>query len=240
MKSISITFSAPGITIPINYQYGVHSMLLNVLRNAGPEFEHWHDESMDYGKRQYRLHTFSSLRGTKTVAGKKITFNDLIYLDVRGVREDFCDALISALKKVDFVTLYHQSISIISMKHSQPKIEADNIHIKMLSPLTIHRTDESGKSYYFTPLDLEFSEQINQNFKRKFSAHSGHEVPDGIILKPFQIGQKDKVVTVFKNTIITAWRGEYTLIGNPEHLNFLYYCGLGDRNSNGFGMFEVI
>ena len=43
-----------------------------------------------------------------------------------------------------------------------------------------------------------------------------------------------------KDIYLTGWRGEYELSGRAEYLNFLYYCGLGARNSDGFGLFERI
>ena len=33
--------------------------------------------------------------------------------------------------------------------------------------------------------------------------------------------------------------GEYELIGEPKYLDFLYQTGLGSKNAQGFGMFEV-
>jgi len=237
MKSISITFRAPSVTIPLNYQYGVQGLIYNALRGADEAGEQWHESSVDYGLRRYKLFTFSSLRGNKKIADGKITFDNLVYLDVRGVRDDFCDALISALNRSDDLTLLGHAISVQSVKWSSPKIETDTINIKMLSPLTIHRT-KGEKTTYYTPLDMGFPEQINQNFRRKYAAFDGHEPRGGIQLTPLRIGTKDKYVTTFKGVHITAWRGEYTLLGKPEYLNFLYYCGLGARNSDGFGMFE--
>ncbi|WP_349814269.1 CRISPR-associated endoribonuclease Cas6 [Thomasclavelia cocleata] len=39
---------------------------------------------------------------------------------------------------------------------------------------------------------------------------------------------------------MTAWHGTYLLQGKKEYLEFLYYIGLGEKTSQGFGMFEVI
>ncbi len=106
------------------------------------------------------------------------------------------------------------------------------------------------KTYYYSPFDAEFSDKLNNNFIDKYTAFTGN-LPDGNIrIVPQKIKPADKYVTHYRKIdaetkeeieiIINAWRGIYILSGKPEHLNFLYYCGLGARNSAGFGMFEVI
>lgn len=64
-------------------------------------------------------------------------------------------------------------------------------------------------------------------------------VPEGdVSIAAAGISARDKDVTRFKETIITAWRGECTLAGWPEYLTFLYYTGLRVKNSEGFGKLE--
>jgi len=237
MINISITFNAPALTIPINYHHEVQSLLYRLLSND--EGAGWHDFGAVYGSRQYKLFTFSSLRGNKKIVEGKISFERLVYLDVRSVREDFCDALLNALQQNPMLILCGQPLAIESVKTSATLIKADDLKIKMLSPLTLHQTAESGKTYYYTPQDAEFAEQINENFRRKYTAFTGEAPSGGVKIIPISVSAKDKYVTTYKGIHITAWRGEYQLIGYPEHLNFLYYCGIGARNSDGFGMFKI-
>ena len=237
MKNISITFSAPALSIPINYHHEVQSLIYRLLSSENGI--NWHDCGAAYGSRQYKLFTFSSLRGHKKIAEGRINFERLVYLDVRSVREDFCDALLKALKQNPPLILCGQPLAIESLKTGGALITADDLQIKMLSPLTLHQTDEAGVTYYYTPLDVEFAGQINENFRRKYIAFSEEEPSGGIKIIPSRVSARDKYVTTYKGIHITAWRGEYQLLGRPEYLNFLYYCGVGARNSEGFGMFEI-
>ena len=50
---------------------------------------------------------------------------------------------------------------------------------------------------------------------------------------------KDKYFTKYKNFFIEAWYGLYLLEGNADYLSFLYDAGLGSKNAQGFGMFEI-
>ena len=56
---------------------------------------------------------------------------------------------------------------------------------------------------------------------------------------PLKVGRRDKYVTKYKGFYLSAWLGEYQLTGPRKNLDFLYQTGLGCRNSQGFGMFEI-
>jgi CRISPR-associated endoribonuclease Cas6 len=250
MKSISITFNTPPVTIPINYHHQLQGLLYSLLSRSGGEA--LHNKSFDFGLRQYKLFTFSSLRGGKVTntdqGNKSLHFERNAYLDVRSVRPEFCDAMMSGLDSGRTLALFGKPFSVRYVKTSDAHITESRLQIKMLSPLTLHKTDDNGYADYLNPLDTLFAEEMNRNFARKFYAFSGQMPSADISIRAQSIGAKDKYLTLYKKAAkpeekdlyITGWRGEYELSGRPEHLTFLYYCGLGARNSDGFGMFEPI
>ena len=247
MKNILIAFCAPSLSIPLNYHHQVQSLLYHLLQVENTDIE-LHDKGVSYGARQYKLFTFSSLRGEKKIIDDQICFDKIIYLDVRSVREDFCNSLLKSLSANIELQLFGNPLMLNSVKWNDPKIKSNNLKIKMLSPLTVHKTDARGYINYLSPLDSQFAEEINNNFSRKYYAFYGHNPSANIIIKARAVGAQDKYLTLYKKAhnagekdiYITGWRGEYELSGQPEYLNFLYYCGLGARNSSGFGMFELV
>ncbi len=78
------------------------------------------------------------------------------------------------------------------------------------------------------------------NFYRKYESCYGTKPKSGIGLYPVEVGNKDKVVTCYKGMMLSGWKGIYRLIGQRKYLDFLYQCGLGTKNSQGFGIFSVI
>ena len=238
MKSISVTFAAQGLIIPFNYHHEVQSLIYALLRDGDSEQSELHDVGM--GSRNYKLFTFSSLRGRKIIKNGKMHFEDLVYLDIRSVKDDFCDAILTALDAKPTLSLFGQNIKVIRVNTSAIKLSESRVNIQMLSPVEVHITDDENHSRYFSPLESEFVHLINENFRRKYKAFTGLDAESDINISVVSVGTKDKYVTTYKGLHITAWRGKYVLSGNPEYLNFLYYCGLGSRNSNGFGMFGVI
>ena len=61
-------------------------------------------------------------------------------------------------------------------------------------------------------------------------------------LAPSPVGNNKKYVTLYKNPniYITGYNGYYIIEGNPKYIEFLYYTGLGARNSCGFGCFDIV
>ncbi|MBQ8166545.1 MAG: CRISPR-associated endoribonuclease Cas6, partial [Lachnospiraceae bacterium] len=58
-------------------------------------------------------------------------------------------------------------------------------------------------------------------------------------LEPIKVTQKDKYVTKYKGIYVSGWKGIYQLSGEAKYLDFLYQTGLGAKNAQGFGMFEI-
>lgn len=247
MKSISLAFDASTLNIPFSYHHQVQGLIYGLLDGGGGGL--MHDQSIDSGKRQYKLFTFSSLRGGKVSQDRKaLLFDRSVFLDVRSVRSEFCDALLDGLDKSKSFYLFGQHLNLRSVEVKEAPIKQSELRIKMLSPLTVHRTNENHFTHYFSPLDPDFGEEIHRNFARKYHAFTGEMPTSGITITASAVSSKDKYVTLYKKAdstggkdiYITGWRGEYELKGRPDYLTFLYYCGLGARNSDGFGMFELL
>jgi len=51
---------------------------------------------------------------------------------------------------------------------------------------------------------------------------------------------KNGKLVIYKGFIIKGWMGKFRLRGNPELIKFSYEAGLGAKNSQGFGMWEIL
>lgn len=47
------------------------------------------------------------------------------------------------------------------------------------------------------------------------------------------------MIVLFKGTFIEAWTGIFAIQGNPDFLSVTYDAGMGNKNSAGFGMWEI-
>ena len=126
--------------------------------------------------------------------------------------------------------------------HNDPEF-GDEILLRTISPITIYSTlltsDGKKKTYYFSPYEREFSSLIDKNLRKKYFALHKEEIQsDTVELTP--IGRQKEVIANFKETIIKGWLGVYRMKGNHELLKLAYDVGIGGKNSEGFGCFELI
>ncbi|MDH7504740.1 MAG: CRISPR-associated endoribonuclease Cas6 [Candidatus Acetothermia bacterium] len=96
----------------------------------------------------------------------------------------------------------------------------------------------------FQSLEGEWEELLLANLRRKASALGwGKErlaALEGARIGPFRVGKQDLRVLEYRGTVIKGWTGLYEL-DLPEPFFLLAYdSGLGSKNSQGFGMVEVV
>ena len=158
------------------------------------------------------------------------------------ILDDFLlDISNSFIKKSSFELedniLYLKSVEVIKLPNFNQK---ENI-IYLLSPITVYNTIDN-KTYFYSPNENKFYELIKQNLLKKYKAYYKDYNVDNfdfdIELLKFD-NKRDKKVIVYKNNCIISYEGIYKISGDKEILKFAWNTGLGSKNSQGFGMFEV-
>ncbi|MFI3212729.1 MAG: CRISPR-associated endoribonuclease Cas6 [Eubacteriales bacterium] len=240
---ITLTPTAP-LHLPLSYHHLLQGMIYHLLSKNSSYSNFLHNMGYSNGKHPYKLFCFGLLEGSYRICQRNIIFDNTIILEIRSPMDDFNEILYHSFLNTDFITLYNQTIPVTNIVATAHTVTKSSIKIKMKSPLCVSKTiyeNDKKITLYSTPLDSDFSTLIQQNFLRKYTAASATHDMEKIQLQPISIGTKDKYVTKFKNSIyITGWKGIYQLEGSPESLTFLYNVGLGARNSQGFGMFDII
>ena len=129
-------------------------------------------------------------------------------------------------------------------KHEH-KINSESVTVKTLSPVTCYdSTERNGRQYtkYFTPNDNEFQNGIQFNLMRKFRLlNPGKEIPsETFSIKP--IGHVKERVSMFEKGglfPVKGWWGKFRLEGSREILQTAVDCGLGSKNSSGWGCITI-
>lgn len=221
------------ITLPIGYHHIEQSAIYALIRGE------LHDRGLAYEKRDYKLFTFGPFEGKYKVMNKQITFFDSIGFEFRCFDEEVMHQFIDNIKLYGF-RLGDISYHNIDLEVSDYVIENEKIHIRMLSPICVYRTKENGYTQFLSPESDLFYKYVSENFERKYYAAFGEKAKEMINIKLAEFSNKDKCFTKYKNYFIEAWGGCYILKGKREYLSFLYNTGLGAKNSQGFGMFEIL
>lgn len=114
--------------------------------------------------------------------------------------------------------------------------------VETLSPITVYRTGEKdGKTFtnYYTPSEPEFNELILLNLLRKYRTLTGNNLTldEKAYLKP-RVASRENIL-YFKDTLIKGWSGIFELSLPKELFQLAFSCGLGAKNSQGFGCIGI-
>lgn len=237
---IRLCFRANKLTIPVNYQYILQSVIYNHLRQDKLQKEFVHNNGWKYDERSYRFFQFGGLKGKYTIDKGMITFDGEVYWEIRGIDSRMMHVLHNSIT-ASGLRFIDQEVELISNDIYDEEIESDEILIDMISPICVYSTDVHTKhTHFYSPDEEKFAGQIADNFIRKYYAYTGIMVDDGIEVEVVDYSPKDKVITKYKGFYLDGWKGRYKLKGKRKYLNFLYQVGLGAKNAQGFGMFKVI
>jgi len=241
--SILLEYLKENISLPLHYNYLLQGFIYEHISKNMADF--LHNEGYKFGKRKFKLFTFSRLMGKFHINKQKITFSGPIHFHISSPIEEFIQEFAETLARAPQINLSENPLLVSSIEvHFKPKI-SDSVNIKMLSPLTIYSTlflaDGRKKTYYYSPFEKEFSGLTTKNILKKYNALYGKELPfSNFSIEPLKTGRQSEKIIKYKGTVIKAWTGRYNLKGNPELISLAYDAGLGSKNPQGFGMFEIL
>lgn len=248
---VEISIQAQGsVTVPYSYNHIVQGfiyMLLDpVLRRT------LHEEGYAYEKRKFRLFTFSRLMGKFRARDNSLEFSPPVKLHVSSPKSDILRSLTEGLFKKDKFALGSNDVFVESINVLAKPDFKDFPVIKILSPMTVYSTltkaDGAKKTYYYSPFEKEFGLLIKNNLLKKYEA-AFNKNPEGkdFSIVPYKVRPSDEKVILYarhrdsqvKPTVIKAWMGLYKIEGDRELVELAYDAGLGSKNSQGFGCWEV-
>ncbi len=235
------------IFLPIHYNFYIQSLIYKTLSPLLAK--KIHNEGFKFEKRSFKLFSFSRIleKGKKVnINGKDMLLyeNCISFIVSSPIVDLIADFGGRGLKEREFKLLNQQIFMSKIEVITTPRIE-NSVLIKMLSPITIHSTlktyDDKKRSIYYKPIDKEFSELIEKNAIKKFKLLYNIEKDNlKLEIKPYKFSIKNNFhIIKFKNTPIEAYSGIYELKGSNELIMTTYETGLGDRNSEGFGLWDI-
>jgi len=236
---IKIRFrSDKNINLPIAHRHAVQSMIYNVLTLCPEYSKALHDKGITgHENISFKLFTFSPFKGNYTRFDKRIIFENEIDFEVRCHDPFMCRLLLEGFSCGSEFQLLHNKLTVISCKAENRIIENNTVIVKMVSPVTVLANTSDKHTAYFSPEEHIFYERLVANAFRKWCTLFNEDDFD-LKISPAD-GKFSKLVTLFKGTYVNAWNGRFVLEGKSEVLSFLYNVGLGNKSSQGFGMFEI-
>lgn len=238
---IEISFSGE-LVLPQHYNNIIQAVIYKWINDDNYR-DFIHNEGYRYEKRNYKLFSFSKLFGKFSINRERgtITFYDKLYLYLSAMDERFLQYLANGIISSEKIILKGKEAFVTSIEviREEPKEE---LLVYTLSPITVSSTamiGENKKTYYYTPMEKEFSEMIRKNLTKKIIAFTGSE-PDNLDFEIKKAGDKLKEsVLSYKGFVIKGWNGEFLLKGSKEIMSAALNSGLGSKNSQGFGFIMI-
>lgn len=245
MKLKISLISDKSVVLPKEFNYITQALIYRLIDKLPSRW--LHDGGFKIEKRSFKLFTFSSIvEKGKYQSSKELfifphTISFYISSPVSWILEQVAKNTVFR-EKIIFGENNMRISSVEILKDEE--ITENKIRINALTPIETHSTllkgDGGKKTYYYSPSESEYSELINENLRKKWSAFYRNECPYHIKIEPFQMKYCRERIRSFKGTVIKGWTGHFWLEGELEFLLFALATGLGSRNSGGFGFIEKV
>lgn len=230
-----------GIKLPIHYNYLIQSFIYKNITKELADF--LHDQGFEYKKRKFKMFVFSRIFSKKfEISKNELIFNKEIHFLISSPLNDFILKFAENLLKKPKFEIYKNSLILKGIEVLPFISPKDKEKIKMLSPLTCYSTlykKDKKKTYYYSPFEKEFEILVRENLRKKFEAFYKENLKFDFKIRPLNVNKNCEKIINYKGTVIKGWLGTYEIESHPEIIKFAYDTGLGSKNSQGFGMFEI-
>ncbi len=244
---ISVVFnSEKEIVLPVQYNHILQGfMYKNQLDRDYSQFLHQEGTGICNGK--FNLFTFSRLMGKFSFNKEngKITLFPPVQLIISSAVDEFIMDLADKLVKSELVFLGNNEVGIERIDMQEDIEFGKKVQIKMLSPLvgcTTSIREEKKYTNYYSPWQSQFAEIAKNNLLTKYEVVHGFR-PSNKDIKIIPNGSQEKKfekILNYRGTVVKGYAGIYWLKGCPELIKVAYEAGLGFKNNQGFGCWEVV
>lgn len=227
------------VSLPVQYNKILQAVLLKWMGDE--EYSTFlHDEGYQHNKRIFKPYTFSNLMGEYQYnpTNHRITFQNEIRLYLSFYTEESHPLILKNVAARKPIELSGQNLEFIDCAIVHETYT--DCLVKTVSPITIHSTletkDGKKKTYYYSPMESEFSSMIRDNLLRKYMALYERKPKDDSFWIQVKNSRQLRPANMYYNKfVIRGWNGLFYLKGSEELIRLALLGGVGARNGIGMG-----
>jgi CRISPR-associated endoribonuclease Cas6 len=227
--------------IPWDYRTFLTRAIYDILAYSDKEYSRWlHDEGFKRDNKVYRLFVYSDLQLWRWESQKEgLCASYWMSWLVASPDLRFIEKFMDGLRKKETIELFQDSFKVVDVLKLRHPSFPESLTSYTVSPVVVSTYNPGVSRYpiYLRPDQPEFVQALERNLIAKWEAFHGRGW-SGEELKIRVWNPRKKLVRVFE-TNIQAWHLQAQLWGSEELIRFAYDAGLGEKNSQGFGMIEV-
>jgi CRISPR-associated endoribonuclease Cas6 len=230
------------VLIPWDYRTSLTRAVYEILALSDAEYSRWlHDEGFRRGNKVYRLFVYSDLQPQHCAPEKEgLRISQWLTWQVASPDSRFIERFIDGIgKKNHRLSLFQNSCEIVDILCMKLSLSLRSLTSATISPIvaSTYNPGISRHPIYLSPDQPEFTQALEKNLIAKWEAfHEKHWNSGEFSIRVWD--PKNKLVHVF-DTNIRAWHLKIQMWGSEELVRFAYDAGLGEKNSQGFGMLKV-
>lgn len=226
------------LKLPIAYNHIIQKAIYRILDEDYATKVH--DGGYNYKGKIFKLFNFSKL----VIENKSIVNNNIIIhkgkveLTISSVDEIFIFNIISALIKESELK-FNEGRLIIESIYSKKQLNRTRVSVLTTSPVVVTKSESGKFTKFHNPNEREFINSIENNLKFKYEAFFKEKYKGKLEVKILDINKIRKKIDRYKNWIYEGYVGGFIIEGDKEMVELAYSCGLGSKNSQGFGAIET-
>lgn len=248
--NLKIGFKNPSEThiLPINYQYELSAWIYKVIETGNEKYSAWlHENGFQNDNKQYRLFSFSHLKisNLKRIEDFILIQSQSMELEISFLPEKSTEEFVKGLfRNREFILgnrIYKTALIVDDIQIMEEPVFEEEMHYRSISPVCVSLPRDGKGSYYPAPNEECTEEAILTSLFSKYEAFSGEPVEQNMTFCKFQptSSGKRKLITIKadtpRQTRIPGYLYEFTLHAPIELQRIAYHCGIGHKNSMGFG-----
>ena len=222
--------------IPFNYNYQLSSLIYRKIADLDLASE-LHISS------DFKFFTFSQIYVPRRRVTKKgiISKDGKLHFYISSPNDYLIQSMVEAYLEDLEVTFRGDRLQVQEVELLKKLEFNKSAEFKTMSPV-MARIKRDDKIWDLNPGDLQFYTALQKNLLNKYRAFHGRYNGDEYLkIAPDMGSVKRKRITIKKDSMETyhrAYQMRFMAEGDPRLLEFIYDCGLGEKNSMGFGMVE--
>ncbi|MDW8075942.1 MAG: CRISPR-associated endoribonuclease Cas6 [Bacteroidota bacterium] len=245
-----------------DYRYALAAWVYGLLRRIEPayaEFLHQHGYALD-ARRRTRLFTFSFRVPTAQPTPEGLAIRPGTRAEMllsSPLQEAFLKPVVEAIiaySRLELVVPPHRAVwQVEAVEAMPPPLLGEAVTAQLLSPVVVSVPGAVHPQYLYA-LDERVPEQLRQNALKKYRALTGCDAPGDIRFAVDRTyveqkgGEHSRRITSLhrikagtpEETAIRAFRAPIHIQGDRRIIAVLYDCGIGEKNSMGFGCWQPL
>ena len=239
MKSLKIHFEPEDVLIlPLAKNEILQGLFYRLLSGNEVLSAQIHNMDPAHG-RQLKMFCFSDINGRYRVKDGKIIYTGELSWEIRSIYDEIIDAISCTLIENRRFHINRTPCAVTGLcEQARHTLVGGTVQVSTNTPITVYQTNFEKYREYFTPEDGRFYLAVENNLRTKYKILFGEPCREGIGFAKQPGRETKKCVTRYAGAPITGFYGDFTLSAPAPIIDIAYYCGIGAKNSQGFGAIQ--